>query len=669
MENPTYTLKDLNFEFDLSNADYQMDILQNKLLQTYIRADPKFRKAFSVNFTSEFIQFLKDKARLHEPVSLSVIGVTRCQRKGSKVLMANGEWKNIEDIKIGDEVLSPQKDKSYKYSKVIGTSQHLSKDNFWVCDRKNEKLYHCSGNHIIPTFFRGTLRIDKKNENSKRKADWKYSEREAKDFQYLDKTRHSYFLISTFPINCFKGRKNCEIDPYSLGFYLGDGHFTTALGITTSNVKIITKISKIYPFMNINNKKGTMSKTYLFSRNSKLAKLLIKYGLKDKKSGDKFIPKEALLSDVRYRRKLLAGLIDTDGNLSKELAYSITTKSKQLAEDILSLVKSLGGYGKTMLFTAYIKKLNFKGDYYKVSFYLGKEIEKIPLIKKNKVRVKKDYWKFSANRVSFCVDKASPELVYGIEVDSPSKWYVTDNYLITHNSSKSYISIGIQAIIMALSGKMVTAEYICPNAMDFLERLRTMPQEKLTNSCFLIDEEKTAMFGYGSMAKKMKLQDVANIVAINNISTISLNPISWANREAMYGLRTFGRCFKTRTSRLMLYNLQAGGRGGESPMGCLYLPIFTSLLPKPYAEKLEKDYLAKKNAWVMQEQRGEGDILAEMRKRLAEDFIRDKTFLSITKKNERLAYIELKLGSEWTTSECKSILLITQLINQGVNLG
>jgi len=233
-------------------------------------------------------------------------------------------------------------------------------------------------------------------------------------------------------------------------------------------------------------------------------------------------------------------------------------------------------------------------------------------------------------------------------------------------SGKSYSAISICAFLMALFNKKFTIDYIVGNAMEFLERLRTMPEEKLKNSCFLIDEEKSTMFNLGSIAKKTKLQDVQNIIAINNISTVMINPISWQNKEANYGLRNFGRCFKTKTCRLMLYNLMEKGRGGELPLGNVYIPIFTAFLPKSYADELEKAYLEKKNEWVRGEMRGEGDVLAEIRKKSAESFMRDKKYLELKKRGEKEAYIGIRLGSEWTKGETQQIYEITKLIEKGI---
>lgn len=234
-------------------------------------------------------------------------------------------------------------------------------------------------------------------------------------------------------------------------------------------------------------------------------------------------------------------------------------------------------------------------------------------------------------------------------------------------SAKSYSMISVCAYHQACYNKPFKIDYVCANAYEFVDKLQDMPQDKLTNRIFLIDEEKQSVYGYGSTAKKMKLADVQNIIAINNISSISINPTSWANAEAFYGLRTFGRCFKTKTARLMMYNLQSGDKGSSTPMGMLYIPIFTAFLPKTFAERLEKQYLEKKNKWVQAEQRGEGDVLAEMKKKLAKQFIHDKKFQLLRKKNEKLTYITTVLGSEWTTKECEAILSLVGIMAQGID--
>ncbi len=90
--------------------------------------------------------------KTQEVKHIGMTGMTGCQPAGSKVLMANGSWKNIEDIKIGDLIISPQKDGIISRTKVINICSWKSNENYNVCDENNEILYKCSNNHIIPIF-------------------------------------------------------------------------------------------------------------------------------------------------------------------------------------------------------------------------------------------------------------------------------------------------------------------------------------------------------------------------------------------------------------------------------------------------------------------------------------------------------------------------------------
>lgn len=232
---------------------------------------------------------------------------------------------------------------------------------------------------------------------------------------------------------------------------------------------------------------------------------------------------------------------------------------------------------------------------------------------------------------------------------------------------KSYGMISVCIYHQACYGRLFDIDYICANAYEFIEKLKEFPKEKLSNRIFLVDEEKSAVFGVGSVARKMKIQDVQNIIAINNISTIMINPTSWQNQDAFYGLRIFGRSFPNKVSRFMLYNLTAN-KSTMTPMGVVYIPVFTAFLDKKYSDSLEKQYLEKKNKWVDLERNGEGDILSEIKRDSAKNFMKDKQFKLLKTRDQKVTYISQKLGSEWTKSEVDEIFQITKLLEQGINL-
>jgi hypothetical protein len=233
-------------------------------------------------------------------------------------------------------------------------------------------------------------------------------------------------------------------------------------------------------------------------------------------------------------------------------------------------------------------------------------------------------------------------------------------------SGKSYTSIGLAGIHQALYHRKFSIDYICANKMEFLEKIKNMPEEKTLDRIYLIDEEKD-LFGQGSLAKKTRFDNLMGIIAKRNISTINLTPHSFAYQEANYGLRVFGRDFNQKICRLMLYNLQGGQQGTNTPLGCVYLPIFTVLFPKDYAEPLEQDYIKKKDLWIQNEQRTEGDVLYDMKRKVAIQFIKDKQFMNLKKKQERIMFIAQKLGSSWTKGEISEIETLTKMIENGVD--
>lgn len=401
-----------------------------------------------------------------------VDGEEGCQPAGSKVLMANGEFKNIEDVKVGDLILSPQECGTHIFSKVLKTYQWYSKENYDVVElnRRKNKLYSCSYNHKIPLNYKIKPRI--KGKRLTKDHYWVIKHYKAKDYSKLGirTTKKNSTAITSFPILKFYDRKNCNIEPYTFGVFLGDGSFCRSnLSITSNDIEILNEVEKYYSIMRVSSKKGTTAKQYNFSKLGKLGKSLIKIGLFNKRSGSKFIPKEALLSDLEYRKRLLAGLIDTDGYLSRESSYSITTKSKQLAKDILFLVYSLGGRGSIRKIKKGIKRLNFVGEYYRVSFYLG-DIN-LPLQLKRKIRNNKFFY-LSANRTSIDVKLSKPSVVYGFTLNSKSGWYITDNFMITHNSGKSVLAMQLAKFL----NPKFSIRDICFNADQFIDRVRNSPK-------------------------------------------------------------------------------------------------------------------------------------------------------------------------------------------------
>ncbi|HKL24143.1 MAG TPA: LAGLIDADG family homing endonuclease, partial [Candidatus Nanoarchaeia archaeon] len=536
-------------------------------------------------------KILPDLQKKDKDCFIAIDGSEGCQPAGEKVLMADGSWKNVENIKKGDLVLSPQEDGSHKYSKVLKTYEWFDKETYEVREknRKKRKLYSCSHNHIIPMNVKIFPR-----KNGERKAEDSYWSIRNYQADYLCKLSDGFKKDSTtllsFPIEKFKGRENCEIEPYSLGVWLGDGHFREALsykknekygkksfvkghwrnfndgkkiwqrehyrdydypinlreynrelGITTEDIEIIEEVSKHYKISNIQRKKGTKAKLFRFSINGEFSDLLIKYGLQGKNSGNKFIPEKALKSDLEYRKKLLAGLVDTDGYYDREKnSYSITTKSKKLAEDIYQIVRSIGGRGSISKTKKKIKKLGFEGEYYIVNFYLGKL--QLPVKLKRK-KSKKETFYLSSNRCSIDVKKSSGKKVYGFTLDSESKWYITEDYIITHNSGKSTVALQIGKY----ADPTLTLDRVVFNAEDFRKKIL----EAKKGQCVIFDEAFTGLASTSSISKinntlknlmmQMRQKNLFVVIVLPSFFLLDKYAAIWRTRSLIHVYESGGR--------------------------------------------------------------------------------------------------------------------------------
>lgn len=247
---------------------------------------------------------------------------------------------------------------------------------------------------------------------------------------------------------------------------------------------------------------------------------------------------------------------------------------------------------------------------------------------------------------------------------------ITLSVIGSTRGGKSTSAITVAGLIMEAKGKLMSADKICENEFAFIEDLK----KSEFGDCYVIDESKQAVFGVGSMAKKFKLQDVQNIIAVNNISTIWLKPDKWSFEGSQYGLRAFGRgqyyydgkLAEARVNRFMLYNLQESSAGGSLPLGMVYIPHFQDILKN--GDELWESYSAKKQAWVNKEVAGGQDNIMNAMYNVAERLWNSPQFKALKTKGERQAFISLMMGNEVTKGEISQLLEVIKLMDRGITL-
>jgi P4 family phage/plasmid primase-like protien len=359
----------------------------------------------------------------------------KCQSIGSLVLMGDGSWKKVEDIVVGDVVVSPQQDGSSTFETITHVHSRFEPDMYGVYEQTRDKklLYKCAGNHDIPIWYTSSRRTFP-DDSTPREYKRVLVHSEAQDLYGIYNEKSEFCSFTTCPVTF--DNTDAEIDAYTLGAIIGDGSFIKhTLNITSADYEIVEHITNIYPgeMTRIQDRVNNKSLMYYFSTKGYLAEQLINLGLYDKRSGTKFIPKPCLISSIEYRYNLLAGLIDTDGYISKTGQITYCTKSRQLADDIRNLVFSLGGYARVREIQKTCKSHDFVGDYFDVSIQFQYP-DRIPLRTWKKDRLQKER-RDNPCMVGIKIKKEKPDMVYGFSITGNSKWYVTDNWMVTHNST------------------------------------------------------------------------------------------------------------------------------------------------------------------------------------------------------------------------------------------
>lgn len=239
---------------------------------------------------------------------------------------------------------------------------------------------------------------------------------------------------------------------------------------------------------------------------------------------------------------------------------------------------------------------------------------------------------------------------------------VTLNIKGTVRSGKSTIAITIACRICERYGTEFEVDNICANEYDFLDKVKTAK----INSVYVIDESKEGVFGVGSMAKRMKINDIQNIIAKRNISTIWLTPRKFNDTNADYGLHTIGRARNSnpRLVKLLLYNLLDKSVGSMIPFGYVVIPIFNDIYV--YGKELSKQYEALKDAWIEKEQDSDTNVMFDIQRERANELLEYPDFKLLTKMKDQVVYARSKLPSEFTKQEVDEIVRLANLINQGV---
>lgn len=250
---------------------------------------------------------------------------------------------------------------------------------------------------------------------------------------------HSVHFIPTHSWVIYDG-KQVNTDPYVLGAFLANGCLSLDyLTISTSDEFIVDKVATILGYTYRRSSEKNYSWSFYNNEGKRVKTSDIDfYGNIGKLSHEKFIPEEYLVNSKEVRLNLLEGLMDNDGTIGTKqngckVGYS--TSSEKLMKGFTHLVGSLGYcYGVSEdtrnEHTNYNIILQVPNREKKFLFSLPRKLERALSVEHNELRKNFKHVGIKAVRK---LGKKLPMMC--IKVDNAEELYLSNDFIVTHNTS------------------------------------------------------------------------------------------------------------------------------------------------------------------------------------------------------------------------------------------
>jgi phosphate starvation-inducible protein PhoH len=401
----------------------------------------KRKKPISLDYLIDIDPLTENQKKLFDSyvegkniIAYGAAGTGKAQPLYSKILTPNG-WITMGQVKIGDYVLTP----TGKKTKVCGVFPQGKKHIYEVVFHDGSKT-KCCLEHLweinCPSGW------NRRKSGTKKIVNTQY----IIDFLREKEIRKSSTNISIDLIEPVKTDDiNLPLDPYIVGCLIGDGCLTTSTPkITSKDDVLIYKLQEIIGEEYYINHCKSSQYNYNFidklSRKNKvnrITEILKELGLQGKKSYEKIIPSIYVNSGTDQKLNLIRGLMDTDGTVDyKNGTVSFSTTSEILAKQVQDIIWSFGGICKiTSKIPTYtydgIKKVGRKSYNVWITVRNPKELF---TLQRKKDLCRETYDKLQYRRKIKNVNYVGEEEAQCIMIDDENHLYVTDDYIITHNT-------------------------------------------------------------------------------------------------------------------------------------------------------------------------------------------------------------------------------------------
>jgi N12 class adenine-specific DNA methylase/GNAT superfamily N-acetyltransferase/predicted kinase len=404
------------------------------------------------------------------------VGSGKAQPLDAKVLTPDG-WKRMGDVQVGDQVISADGNPTT----VLGVYPQGEKEIFKVVFSDGSSTECCDEHLWLTQTYRERSAGQRARKLGK---NWKSGEGKVRSLAdirstlvspHLNAKNHSIPMVAPVALNA----RPVPLDPYLVGVLIGDGCLRAReITFSTADAEILESVKKALPpqcevryrsgydyaicytgeisfAKRIGGNVGFRGVAYEAVRSHPVAVALDALGMRGKYAHEKRVPEAYLNNSIEVRTEVLRGLMDTDGTVDgKGYGVSFCTSSPGLAEDVAYLVQSLGGIvGRST------KRIAGYRDATILSVTLPPEINPFRLSRKaGRVKPKS---KYIPARYIVDVVAVGTKPAQCIAVSNPSHLYVTDDFVVTHNTWTSIMA----SMEMKRLGMIQRPMFVVPNHM------------------------------------------------------------------------------------------------------------------------------------------------------------------------------------------------------------
>lgn len=355
----------------------------------------------------------------------------KCWAVGTKVRMFDGTIKRVEDIRVGEYVMGVDSTPRMVISTHRGRDEHM-----YHIDQSKGDSYVVNSKHINTFIKIGKRKSGGLNNYEKEIVDIDMPTLLSFSSNYVKERIRGFKVACEFP------KKKVLIEPYFLGYWLGDGN-SNCQKITTNDIEVVEYLKgyaeRLDMQLSVKDMLVNIRRKIISCKTKNKLNLYLKgYGL----IHNKHIPKSYLHNSREVRLQLLAGILDSDGNLWCN-AYHFSNINKRLVEDVKDLADSLGFRTHITGGVKFNKQLKRMYESWGIS--ISGKIDEIP-VKIPRKKIKYDWNNKSSNKDWGTIDGITPSVVSSIKItevgegefvsittDGDHRFLLADG-TVTHNS-------------------------------------------------------------------------------------------------------------------------------------------------------------------------------------------------------------------------------------------